>query len=73
MEIQSLDLRTERCPMALLLAKRTCATLAKDEQIDIVVTDSGALRDIPRYLVNKGFRVTQRTVQDATVLTITKL
>ncbi|UJF19783.1 sulfurtransferase TusA family protein [Vibrio sp. SS-MA-C1-2] len=36
--------------MALLLAKRRVAELSKGESLTILVADSGAKQDIPRYL-----------------------
>lgn len=73
MEIQSLDLREQRCPMALLLAKRACASLKQGQQIALYITDSGALKDIPRYLENNGFVLERQPVQGVTVLNVTKL
>ena len=73
MEIQSLDLREYRCPMALLMAKRACATLEQGEKITLSVIDSGAVKDIPRYLKGNGFDFEQSVVHGATVFYITKL
>ncbi|EOD80262.1 hypothetical protein D515_00835 [Grimontia indica] len=73
MEIQSLDLREQRCPMALLLAKRACASLKQGQQIALYITDSGALKDIPRYLEKSGFEFECQPVQGATVINVTKL
>ncbi|AMG29963.1 sulfurtransferase TusA family protein [Grimontia hollisae] len=73
MEIQSLDLREQRCPMALLLAKRACGSLKQGQQIALYIADSGALKDIPRYLEKHGFVFESQSVQGATVLNVTKL
>ncbi len=73
MEIQSLDLREQRCPMALLLAKRACALLGQGQQLALYVTDNGALKDIPRYLEGNGFVFERRRLHDATVFNVTKL
>ncbi|MDD1784148.1 sulfurtransferase TusA family protein [Enterovibrio sp. ZSDZ35] len=73
MEIQSLDLREQRCPMALLLAKRACALLEHGQPIALYVTDAGALRDIPRYLQQHGFVVEHQQSDGTTVLKVTKL
>ncbi|MDD1792589.1 sulfurtransferase TusA family protein [Enterovibrio makurazakiensis] len=73
MEIQSLDLREHRCPMALLMAKRACATLGQGEQIALYVLDSGTVKDIPRYLNGNGFDFEQSVVSGATVFYVTKL
>ncbi|PSW09781.1 sulfurtransferase TusA family protein [Photobacterium sanctipauli] len=57
METLLLNLTTERCPMALLLAKRATKTLVVGQQIEIHITDTGARQDIPRYLINHGFNI----------------
>ncbi|PKF50620.1 sulfurtransferase TusA family protein [Enterovibrio nigricans] len=73
MEIQSLDLREQRCPMALLLAKRACASLEQGQRIALYVTDAGALRDIPRYLLQHGYLVEHQELEGTMVLNVTKL
>ncbi|WP_028024691.1 sulfurtransferase TusA family protein [Enterovibrio calviensis] len=73
MEIQSLDLREHRCPMALLMAKRACAKLGQGEQLALYVLDSGTVKDIPRYLNSNGFDFEQSVVSGATVFYVTKL
>ncbi|KJG15576.1 sulfurtransferase TusA family protein [Photobacterium angustum] len=67
MEIISLDLMAERCPLALLLAKRACATLSPNQGLEIRISDSGARGDIPRFLHNNGY-VTDILVDDNTQL-----
>jgi TusA-related sulfurtransferase len=46
----TLDLREERCPLALLLAKRNIAKLTIGERLDILVTDSSSMGDIISYI-----------------------
>ena len=72
MEIQSLDLREQRCPMALLMAKRACSSLKQGQRIALYITDRGALKDIPRYLEKNGFKFERQPVQGATVIHVTK-
>lgn len=55
MEPVLLNLTTERCPMALLLAKRAAQSLNVGDKLEIHITDTGARQDIPRYLSNHGF------------------
>lgn len=55
MEPQLLDLREERCPRALLLAKRHVMTLSQDEVAKIYVIEHGSLKDIERYLQSSGY------------------
>lgn len=52
-----LNLTAERCPMALLLAKRAANDLEPGEQMVILITDTGARQDIPRYLSTHGFTI----------------
>lgn len=57
METLLLDLMAQRCPMALLLAKRTCAALHPEQRVEIRLSDSGARRDIPRFLHHHGYTI----------------
>ncbi|MEF1291629.1 sulfurtransferase TusA family protein [Vibrio sp. M260118] len=50
MESRILDLRQERCPMALLLAKRHVKGLSVDEHAIILVSESSSFADIAQYL-----------------------
>ncbi|WP_233217817.1 MULTISPECIES: sulfurtransferase TusA family protein [unclassified Photobacterium] len=59
----------ERCPLALLLAKRACATLLPYQGLEIRISDSGARSDIPRFLHNNGY-VTDILVDDNAQLII---
>ncbi|WP_299021754.1 sulfurtransferase TusA family protein [uncultured Photobacterium sp.] len=73
MEILSLDLTSERCPMALLLAKRATVDLRFGQRLRIHISDAGARQDIPRYLLNHGFNVEEQAVsQQELVITVTK-
>ncbi|WP_439898908.1 sulfurtransferase TusA family protein [Photobacterium leiognathi] len=67
MEILSLDLTTQRCPLALLLTKRACAKLLSEQQLELRISDSGARSDIPRYLLNHGYMI-DTVVNDNTQL-----
>ena len=60
MERALLNLTTERCPMALLLAKRAVKSLAIGDTLEIHISDTGARQDIPRYLSNHGFFIDVR-------------
>ncbi|MGK0250313.1 MAG: tRNA 2-thiouridine synthesizing protein A [Oleispira sp.] len=57
MDIQTLNLASERCPLALLLAKRASKNLRSNQSIEMIISDVGARRDISRYLLNNGFNV----------------
>ncbi|WP_338046946.1 sulfurtransferase TusA family protein [Photobacterium alginatilyticum] len=60
METPSLNLTSERCPMALLLAKRATKVLCCGQRLKIHISDQGARQDIPRYLLNHGFDIEQQ-------------
>lgn len=57
MESNILDLRQQRCPMALLLAKRRTNALFSDEKLQILIADSSSLSDISRYLQQQKFEL----------------
>ncbi|MGF1695849.1 sulfurtransferase TusA family protein [Vibrio kyushuensis] len=61
---QLLDLRCERCPMALLLAKRFIAKLIDGEVAEIYVSDPNSQHDIERYLQMKSHLVTSEKIND---------
>lgn len=50
MEPNILDLRQERCPLALLLAKRHTNGVGIGEEIYILVSDPSSFSDIKKYL-----------------------
>ncbi|MCW8331778.1 sulfurtransferase TusA family protein [Photobacterium sp. SDRW27] len=73
MEITSLNLTSERCPMALLLAKRATRELGFGQYLRIHISDAGARQDIPRYLLNNGFNIEEQAdSQLELVITVTK-
>lgn len=57
MEPNILDLRQERCPMALLLAKRHTKALDVGQKTWILVADSSSLKDIELYLRKQSFEL----------------
>lgn len=74
METQLLNLMTERCPMALLLAKRAVNALSLGQKLEIHVSDSGARQDIPRYLINHGYAIEiQNDSPQSLILFVTKM
>ncbi|MEI8594933.1 sulfurtransferase TusA family protein [Photobacterium sp. Hal280] len=73
MEIPKLDLTETRCPLALLMAKRTCAQLGAGQSLTIHLCDAGSRKDIPRYLLNHGFQVhIQSDNPQLLVITVTR-
>ena len=55
MEPNILDLRHQRCPLALLLAKRHTNGLQQGTNMDILISDPSSMRDITRYLQQHAF------------------
>ncbi len=72
MTSNSLDLRHERCPMALLLAKRYSAELADGSQLVIKVSDQSSLQDIVKYLRSNEFTVECLTQEGYSTLKVSK-
>ncbi|WP_084722199.1 sulfurtransferase TusA family protein [Photobacterium aquae] len=69
-----LDLTKERCPMALLLAKRAAESLSPGDALAILIIDTGARQDIPRYFSStRNFSL--NTLEDSPhrlLITVTK-
>ncbi len=53
-EIQELDTCGLQCPMPLLKAKRALNTLAPGEQLRVVATDQGSVRDFQVFAQQSG-------------------
>ncbi|EOV0102524.1 sulfurtransferase TusA family protein [Vibrio vulnificus] len=71
MERKRLDLRQQRCPMSLLLAKRHSAKLSEGSQLVIQLSDQSSMRDIVKYLQSRQFLVETTMEQEDYLLTIT--
>ena len=56
-QLATLDLREQRCPMALLLTKRHVLALALGEKCTILVQEASAKSDIVRFLSQHSFHV----------------
>ncbi|WP_341661019.1 sulfurtransferase TusA family protein [Vibrio sp.] len=57
MEQNVLDLRDERCPMALLLVKRRVKDMDIGQKATIYVADQQSFFDIRRFLLKQSFHV----------------
>ena len=71
MERKQLDLRQQRCPMSLLLAKRHSAELSEGSQLVILVSEQSAMRDIVNYFRTRSCIVESQKEQDGYLLCIT--
>ncbi|MCG9597191.1 sulfurtransferase TusA family protein [Vibrio sp. Isolate25] len=72
MELNLLDLRQERCPMALLLAKRHTKALSEGQQTSIYVSDSSSLSDITSFLLKQSFELVCEELDGYYSLQVTK-
>lgn len=75
MESMLLDLREQRCPMALLLAKRHAAEVFQGKtqqyhQLVIQVVDNSSKRDIVNYLSAQGYSVDCQSTSEHYTLTV---
>lgn len=67
-----LDLREERCPMALLLAKRRTVSLKEGEYLTIQISDISSMQDIISFLRLKLFHVESVAHCDFYIITVLK-
>ncbi|MGR6862207.1 sulfurtransferase TusA family protein [uncultured Aliivibrio sp.] len=72
METRTLDLSQHRCPMSLLLAKRTSQPLAKNEKLAIKIVDKISLVDIIKYFEQHAFDIHVEHVDSYAQLTVTR-
>lgn len=75
MESMLLDLREQRCPMALLLAKRHAADVFQGEtpqyhQLVIKVVEKNSKHDIVKYLRHQGYTVDCQASPEHFTLTV---
>ncbi|GAB2655476.1 sulfurtransferase TusA family protein [Vibrio panuliri] len=67
-----LDLREQRCPLSLLLAKRHSMALVEGETLNILITDSSSKSDIVRFLSQHSFEVELKQCCDYYSLNVTR-
>ena len=67
-----LDLREERCPMALLLAKRYAARLENGQSLLIYISDMSSMKDIVSFLSQQAYSVEQKACSDFHQLQVIK-
>lgn len=72
MEPNILDLRQERCPMALLIAKRHTKSLTGGEQVQILVSDASSMTDITQYLNRHLFHLSCEQIDGYYCMQVTK-
>jgi tRNA 2-thiouridine synthesizing protein A len=60
---RTLDLRGIACPLSWAKARVTLETLARGDQVDVLVDDPRGARDIPRAAEATGHHVTDVTAE----------
>lgn len=60
-----LDLRGLRCPMPLLKLKQQLHIMEVGEQVNVVTTDSGSVKDFPVFLGQIDAKLLSSSDQDA--------
>ena len=65
-----LDARGLQCPMPLLLAKRTLNTMAIGQQLRVVATDQGSVRDFEVFSVQSSHTLISTQERDGTYIHI---
>jgi len=72
MEPNILDLRQERCPLALLLAKRHTTGLETGESCQILICDPSSMTDIKKFLQKQLFTFTCKEKDGYVCMHVTK-
>ena len=62
--MQRLDLTWQRCPLPLLKTKQALVSAEKGENVEVVTSDSGSLRDIPLYLKRTDHQLLKQWQED---------
>ncbi|GLP94768.1 sulfurtransferase TusA family protein [Paraferrimonas sedimenticola] len=70
--MERLDLRSENCPIPLITVKLKLKQMAAGEQLCVLLSDPGSVKDVPRLLAKKAIPFERRLRDSATELTITK-
>ncbi|AWE07201.1 hypothetical protein DCE79_07310 [Lysinibacillus sp. 2017] len=65
---KSLDVKGLACPMPIVRTKKAMDTMKSGEVLEVLVTDKGALNDIPAWATSVGNKVIEQKVE-ADVLT----
>ncbi len=58
--MDTLDLRGLRCPLPLLRLKQALHQRTTGDEVVVLTTDSGALRDIPAFLRQAGHQLLEQ-------------
>lgn len=72
MEHRILDLTSQRCPMALLLAKRAYHALMPAQSLQIRLSELGSLHDILRYFQSQAADVRLEQSSSLSILFVVK-
>jgi len=62
--IIELDVMGERCPMPLLKAKRALNSMEVGEQLKVLATDSGSVRDFQTFAQQSGNKLLSSGIKE---------
>lgn len=60
----------QKCPLPLVKTRQLLKKMTDDDQLTLTISDPASLRDIPRYLTNKGWHYQLQAAKDCTVIII---
>lgn len=66
--IQEVDATGLQCPMPLLMAKRALNALASGEQLRVIATDQGSVRDFRVFAEQSGHSLLASEERDGTYI-----
>lgn len=64
MEMLELDARGDQCPMPLLKAKRQLNSMDSGQQLRVLATDKGSVRDFALFAAQSGHELISSLEQD---------
>ena len=64
MEMLELDARGDQCPMPLLKAKRQLNSMDSGQQLRVLATDKGSVRDFALFATQSGHELISSLEQD---------
>ncbi|BCE03082.1 sulfurtransferase TusA family protein [Marinicellulosiphila megalodicopiae] len=62
--MKELNFKNQRCPLPLLKMKQALIESSYEEQLQVMTTDEGSLRDIPLYLSRTQHQLISQHQQD---------
>lgn len=64
---KTLDAKGLACPLPIVRIKKTIDTLASGDILEVLVTDRGALSDVPAWADTVGHTIVEQTEEDGVI------